>query len=220
MITAVSADHNLRLRRRNYGMFAGFRELLKLIKTLFNRNLGEGLSYSKSALAGILAGLLCGIVVGLLYVTIFSQFISELIDEISELMSSTYDVPYELIHNQLSQVISVVNLIAPIAYAIQYALLGALFGLLQHYLMLKLEISISKSIILTGVIYVLLLGIIPLLAVSALGDPVLTLILREFGSLIYVYSALPGVIFTSFLYLIHLVRGPWRGILEAKPREV
>ncbi len=195
-------------------------EALKLIKGLPSGNLGEDLSYSKSALAGILAGLLCGIVIGLLYVTVFAQYITELINEISELISSTYGVPHELIYNQLSQVFLVMNLIAPIAYAIQYALLGALFGLLQHYLMLKLKTSISSSVTLTGAIYVVLLGIIPSLVVTASGNPLLTLILRKFGSLIYVYSVLPGVIFVTFLYIINLVRGPWKRILEAKPREV
>ena len=158
-------------------------------------------------------------VVGLLYVAVFSQFIVDSINEISELMSSTYGVPYYIIRDQLSQIISVVNFIAPIAYVIQYSLIGALLGLLQNYLMLRLKTGLLTSIVLTGVIYVVVFGVMLLLVAVALRDPLLTLVLRKLGSLIYAYLVMSGILFTLFLSIVHLVRGPWRGILEAKPKE-
>ena len=97
--------------------------------------------------------------------------------------------------------------------------MASTFGLLQHYLMTKLKTSLLISIILTGVLYVLVFGVVPILAVVTLRDPLLTLILEKFDSLIYVYSTVPGILFTLFLLIIHLVKGPWRKILEAKPKE-
>lgn len=177
------------------------------------------MSYSKSALAGVLAGLLSGVLIGVMYVLLLSQVMVELIDEISNLTASTYGVPYELIHEQLSQIMSIMNVIAPLIYPVQFSLIGALFGLLQHYLMTRLKISLPESVALTGVIYVTLFGIAPLLFIQFTQDPLLTTILEKFGFSIYVYSAMPGVLFTLFLYVLHLVKGPWRKILEARPKE-
>jgi len=160
-----------------------------------------------------------GILIGIIYVFALSQIMIELVDEISSLMTSIYGVPYDLIHEQLSQIISIANFVAPIIYPVQYSLIGALFGLLQQYLMTRLKTSLLKSIMLAGVVYALFLGVVPILTIQFIQDPLLTAILRKLGFSIYVYSVMPAALFTLFLYIIHFIRGPWSKVLEAKPKE-
>lgn len=175
------------------------------------------MSYSRSALAGIIAGLLSGLVFGLLYILFFRYITQEMLVAIAEVISSTYGVPYDVVYEQLSKTVSSADLAAPLVYPFQYALLGALFGLLQHYIELKLRKGLLTSILLTGAIFTLLLGYLPVVLINYSGNPILTKVIEKIGDLIYVYSVLPGVIFTVFLLIIHYVHGPWKRLMGAKP---
>lgn len=182
-----------------------------------NESVALAMSYSRSALAGVFAGLLSGVVIGLLYVILLFGFVAELVVELAKLISSAYGVPYETVYTQISGTLSIANIIAPLVYPLQYALIEAVFGLLQHYLMVRLRIKLITSILLTGTMFTLLLGFIPLIAIRYFGGYLLAVVVEKMSPSIYLYSSLPGFLYTLFLIVVHHVRGPWSRALKAKP---
>jgi len=185
--------------------------------------------YSRYALYGVIAGLITGLVLGVASIVVLNMIAKDLHALLRDVLKyqldmlnlppETYEEVYNISLSRVDELLPVISWIAPIAYVIQYVLLGALFGLLQNFIRLKAGVKPSTAALLTGVVFTLLIHILPLVLVSFLYSGLIDIVSKYFNPvLIYVPSVVPGVVFTLALLVVSSVKGPWAKIVESKPR--
>jgi len=185
--------------------------------------------YSRYALYGVIAGLITGLVLGVASIVVLNMITKDLHALLRDVLKyqldmlnlppKTYEEAYNISLSRVDELLPVISWIAPIAYVIQYVLLGALFGLLQNFIRLKADVKPSTAALLTGVVFTLLIYVLPLVLVSFLYSGLIDIVSKYFNPvLIYVSSVAPGVVFTLALLVVSSVKGPWAKIVESKPK--
>ena len=172
---------------------------------------------SRYVLYGLIAGFIAGVIAGsipLLLGNVFDEMIKDVMMEQLKLAGA----PQEVIDEALASIgstIAIIKWIAPIASAFQMLLLGGLFGFVQDIFIRKFKLVPWLSAILSGTLYTLLLGVIPMLAISlAYGTGLIQSILKHLSPIIVF---LPEIIYTALLTLFSAVEGPWSRIGKEEP---
>ncbi|MCX8205306.1 MAG: hypothetical protein N3H31_06620 [Candidatus Nezhaarchaeota archaeon] len=179
-------------------------------------------SYERHALQGILAGVLTGLILSLLTATILmpTPAVEALVEELLRYELSGVSSPEELSEalSLVKEAVRSAMLIAPVALVVQYVLMGAIFGLVKGLLNTKLRLSEASSALAAGALYIFLLGIVPMVAFSALRPGMMEIVSKHLNP--YLSMLIPGAVFTAAMVMVSLVKGPWTRLIEARPREV
>ncbi|MEM2006035.1 MAG: hypothetical protein QXG17_04735 [Sulfolobales archaeon] len=178
--------------------------------------------YEKHVLQGVLSGIITGIVIAIVTLLVPIEGLNSLTEELvkKQLPAAIPPEEVERIVKSVNEITQAAIRIAPIAQVIQYILIGALFGLLKGALGNKLKLSEAVSAIVTGIIYTLVLGIIPIAVLSALMPELADMFTKHLNLNLYLAVLLPGAVFTASITLVSLSRGPWSRLIEAKPKAV
>lgn len=180
--------------------------------------------YSRYSLQGALAGLILAIPLSILATVLMGQLYPDALEEILRYQLSR-SLPPEYIEEALRQAmgsleatLNVIRVLTPLLTMFQQVLLGAIFGLLKGFLRLRLGLGEALSTIISGLTYVLLLGIAPV-AILELTQPELLRILKTYVGNPYLLAVLPGTFFTVSLVLVSYASWIRRRVVESSPKE-
>ncbi|MEM0361812.1 MAG: hypothetical protein QXH57_05245 [Sulfolobales archaeon] len=177
-------------------------------------------SYSKYAMRGVLAGLMTGVAVCVIFFLLFPTIEGIITSLLREQLLR--QLPPDKVEEVLKNAESTINLIltiAPVIQIIQYLILGAIFGVLQGFYSLRFGLSDVKSAIASGITYVVILHVLPLIIVALALREVFEVLVSSGEYLVYMTVLVPGTLFTTSLVLVSLGGGSFSKFVEAEPRQ-
>ena len=164
------------------------------------------------------------IIAALISALIFMPFIfivmgniSDLVREVVIVQLKSQNVSQEVINAALAQIEGTLKFIipiTPIAQVLQDLVLGAIMGLLYSYLITKRGFKPVISALITGMTYVLIFYVVPIVFLLETQAEILNVIFK------YIWWPLtiaPYITYTVVLILLSVVKGPWSKWTEAKP---
>ncbi len=162
----------------------------------------------------ILAGLVSGLIAGFLSIAIASSieaFTGDLMEEVLQLNSTQKAI----VMKQVEAIMDKLYWVLPISTTIQMVLLTGLFGILHKHLIVSRNMKPLYSSIITGLSFIILIEIVPLLILEIMYHGVIGLMHKYIGIHMVL---LPGILYTILL-AVFTTKGPWREIAESKPKE-
>ncbi len=175
-------------------------------------------NYSNYALRGVIAGLITGIITSIIYLLLILPIIPELI-EATIYSRIPQNIPTEELEKLISSIRGMINNlkpIIPIVQIIQQLILGSLFGVLQGFLILRLKLKELNSALITGLTYILILSLIPLILIRDLTPEVIELLTKYLGFNTYLVITSPGITFTVSITLLSMAKGFWSKLITPK----
>ncbi len=168
-----------------------------------------------SLAAGAIAGAFSSIIMVLTLSGAFEDLVRELMYR--QLLLS--GLPQEKIPEIVARVVESLKSfywLMPIGPVINMLLFGALLGLLLDFLVKKLKKPYIASI-LTGVVFMVLFQLAPLLSLKAIYGSWFTELLDRYMGMHLIIA--PSVLYTVLLTIFSSVRGPWARWGEAEPEK-
>ena len=151
--------------------------------------------YGRYSLQGALAGLIAAIPLAVLTLVVVGPAYPAMVEDLVRYQLSR-SLPPEYVEETLEEVLGRVGPLlsgilaaSPLLVALQQALLGAVFGLLKGFLRLRLGLGEAASVFLTGLAYLLLLGVVPVVGMELLQPELLGIVGAHVGN-VYLLVAL------------------------------
>jgi len=175
-------------------------------------------TYSNYALRGVIAGLVTGVITSVIYLLLILPIMTELVEVIVHLRIPQ-NIPTKELKELISNIEGMINNltpIVPITQIIQQLILGSLFGVLQGFLTLRLKLKELNSALITGLTYMFILNLIPLILIQNLTPELMELLVKHLGFNTYLILTSPGITFTVSLIILSISKKFWSKLMTPK----
>lgn len=133
------------------------------------------------------------------------------------LASLEEEVPEEVVKDILDFAEAIkasLYILIPISALLQGGVVGGVLGIFYSYLIRSKKVKPSISSILTGLLYIVALGLLPLLILSNYYPQLYVVLMEDLGLLPVIA---PGIFYTIILSVLTVIRGPWVKWFESVP---